>query len=66
MGSWDLMQVGICRQLKADSSGGGDTNISIFHEDVYHNFTSFEFKEDWVVGEKKDDPRRKAGKQRSS
>lgn len=36
--------------------------ITIF-QDVYHSFSNFEFKEDWVVGEEKDDPRRKAGKQ---
>lgn len=55
----------VCRQLKADSTGGGDTNVSstIFYEDIYHNFTNYKFKEDWVVGKEKDDPRRKAGKQ---
>lgn len=53
-----------CGELKADSSGGGDTNVSstIFHENINHNFTNFKFKYDWVVGEEKDIPK-KEGRQ---
>lgn len=37
-------------------------HLPFFIEDIYHSFTNFKFKEDWVVGEEKD-LRRKAGKQ---